>query len=231
MNNNNTQTRPSAEQQAYDLVKERILSLTLKPGQYITDNEIASELNISRTPIREALRRLEHEGLLTNQPRRGWQVCILSLADIHEIFDIKEALEVMLARHAATCQDETLRNDLRKAMAGLQQASETGDQQAWMEAHTQWHQTVFAMIASPRNRAAQIIQMLNDQWWRLYFLTIAVEGRLERKTREHAFVAEAILAGDSERAEQLMRHHLKNTRQDLVHLLANVVLPFVSEGV
>ena len=226
-----TQTRPTAEQQVYDLVKERILTLTLKPGQYITDNEIAGELNISRTPIREALRRLEHEGLLINRPRRGWQVCVLSLEDIHEIFDIKEVLEGMIVRQAAACQDEALRSDLKEAMAGMQRASTAGDQEAWMEAHAQWHQTIFAMMASPKGRAAQIAQNLNDQWWRLYFLTVAVEGRLERKTCEHAVVAESILAGEAGAAERLMRDHLQKTRADLVHLLTNLVLPFVSTGV
>ena len=226
-----TRTRLTAEQQAYDLVKDRILTLAFKPGQYITDNEIAGELNISRTPIREALRRLEHEGLLINRPRRGWQVSPLSLADIHEIFDIKEVLEGMIVRQAAVCQDETLRGDLKEAVAGMQRASTVGDQETWMAVHTQWHQTIFAMMTAPKGRAAQIVQNLNDQWWRLYFLTVAVEGRLERKTREHVVVAESILAGEAEEAERLMRHHLQKTRADLVHLLTNLVLPFVSTGV
>lgn len=229
--NKYTQTQPTAEQQAYNLVKERILSLAFKPGQYITDNEIANELNISRTPVREALRRLGHEGLLVSQPRRGWQVCALSLEDIHEIFDIKEVLESMVVRKAARCKDEKLRHALREAVEGMYQANEANDQEAWLGAHSQWHQTVFAMIASPKGRVAQIIQNLNDQWWRLYFLTVAVEGRMDRKTREHSAVAESILAGNSEEAGRLMYEHLQKTRADLVHLLTNLVLPFVSDGV
>ena len=72
-----TRTQPAAEpvvtlpQQAYDFVKARIMNLELKPGQYVTDSRIADELHISRTPVRDALRVLEHEGLLINEARRG----------------------------------------------------------------------------------------------------------------------------------------------------------------
>ena len=67
------------------------MKLELKPGAYLTDSQIAAEVNISRTPVREAFYRLEHEGLLVNQARRGWRVYTLSLQDIEQIFDIKRS--------------------------------------------------------------------------------------------------------------------------------------------
>ena len=83
------------------------MKLELKPGAYLTDSQIAAEVNISRTPVREAFYRLEHEGLLVNQARRGWRVYTLSLQDIEQIFESKEALEGMVSRQAAACRDET----------------------------------------------------------------------------------------------------------------------------
>ena len=78
----------------------------LKPGSYLDDGQLASELGMSRTPVREAFRLLEYEGFLISCARRGWRVYSLSLKDIQEIFDIKETLESTLARKAAQCADE-----------------------------------------------------------------------------------------------------------------------------
>jgi DNA-binding GntR family transcriptional regulator len=122
----NTHTQPAGpaatyQQQAYDFVKAQIMNLDLKPGQYVTDSQVAGELHISRTPVREALRRLEQEGLLINQARR-----------------------------AAECQNEELRSALRAAMGRMQRAAEADDPDAWLEADAQLHDVIFAMGANER---------------------------------------------------------------------------------
>jgi DNA-binding GntR family transcriptional regulator len=228
-------TQPAAEstatlqEQAYSFVKAQIMNLDLKPGQYITDSQVANELDISRTPVREALRRLEQEGLLVNQARRGWKVYTLSLEDIHEIFDIKEILEGMIARRAAGCQDQEMRTALREAMERMKRAAEVENGGVWQKADRQLHGVISAMGGN--ERAASIIQNLNDQWHRVRIGFLAMEGRIERSNPEHEAVVEKILAGDGEEAERLMRIHLNNVREELVRLLVNLVLPFVQEGV
>jgi DNA-binding GntR family transcriptional regulator len=221
----------TAEQQAYLLVKTRIMEMHYKPGQSIMDSELADELAISRTPIANALRRLEYEGLLTNQPRRGWQVTPLSLDDIHEIFNIKEALETMIARQAAACTDEPLRDALRAAVAGMQRCSAAGDKEAWDVVHMRWHQTVLAMSEYPAGRVPRILNNLNDQWRRVRRGLLAIEGRMARETVEHSLIAESILAHDIDEAERRTLRHLQHVRQELVLLLTNVVLPFAAHGV
>jgi DNA-binding GntR family transcriptional regulator len=228
-------TQPVAEsavtlqQQAYDFVKAQIMNLELKPGQYITDSEVANRLGISRTPVREALRRLEQEGLLINQARRGWKVYALSLEDIHDIFDIKETLEGMIARRAAACPNEELRRAMVEAMKHMRRAAEDGDVEAWQEADVELHDAIFGMGGN--ERATNIIQSLNDQWHRVRIGFLAMQGRIQRSNPEHQAVIESILAGDGEEAERLMRVHLHNVREELVRLLVNLVLPFVEEGV
>ena len=217
------------QQQAYDFVKAQIMNLDMKPGQYVTDSQVASDLNISRTPVREALRRLEQEGLLINQARKGWKVYALSLHDIQEIFDIKVNLEGMMARRAAECQDEDLRSALREAMERMRRAGESDNAEAWQEADFQLHQILSAMGGN--ERAASIIQSLNDQWHRVRIGFVAMQGRIERSNPEHTAIVESILAGDGAEAERQMRIHLNNVRQELVRLLVNLVLPFVEEGV
>jgi len=217
------------QEQAYDFVKARIMNLDLKPGQYVTDSQIAEELDISRTPVRDALRLLEHEGFLISEARRGWKVYSLSLEDIHEIFDIKEALEGMIARQAAGCQDEGLRSALREAMDRMHHAAEADDPDAWQEADFQLHRIISAMAAN--ERATRIIQNLNEQWHRVRIGFLAMQGRIERSNPEHEAIVENILAGDGQEAERLMHIHLNNVREELVRLLVNLVLPFVQEGV
>ena len=100
---------------------------------------------------------------------------------------------------------------------------------AWYRADVDLHDTLFAMAAN--ERAARIIQNLNDQWHRVRIGFVALEGRMQRSSTEHAAIVASILAGNGDTAENLMRSHLNNVRQELVRLLVNLVLPFVQEGV
>jgi DNA-binding GntR family transcriptional regulator len=217
------------QEQAYDYVKARIMNLGLKPGQYILDSQVASDLDFSRTPVREALRRLEQEGLLVNRARRGWKVYALSLDDIHEIFDLKESIEGMVARRAAECQDESLRSRLQQAMKGLERAARERDAESWRLADFELHRIMFEMGGN--ERASRIVQNLNDQWHRVRIGFLTLEGRIERSNPEHEALVDSILAGDADGAERQIRSHLNNVREELVRLLVNLVLPYVEEGV
>ena len=217
------------QQQAYDYIRGQIINLGFKPGEYVTDTEIASQLNISRTPVREAFYRLEKEGLLINEARRGWKIYTLSLEDIHEIFDIKEVIEGMVARKAASCQDERLREKLRETLENMKSASDAGDPDAWLKSDFLLHDILFQMAGN--ERANRIIENLNDQWHRVRIGFVALQGRTKHSAAEHKLFVESILAGNGNEAEKRMRTHLNRVREELVHLLVTVVLPFVDEGV
>jgi DNA-binding GntR family transcriptional regulator len=229
LNKSGPNKKRTFQQKAYDLIKEKIMNRQLKPGSHLTDSQFISELGISRTPIRDAFRLLEHEGFLISRARRGWQVYSLSLKDIHEIFDIKETLESMLARKAAECKDETKRKHLKSCMERMKKAGMTNDHEAWRQADLELHDILLKM--SGNERASRVIRDLNDQWYRVRLGLIAMEGRVERSNREHDAVVEKILAGDGDGAERHMRDHLHNLREELERLLVNMVLPFVENGV
>jgi len=224
-----TESGTTYQQLAYDFVKAKIRNLELKPGQYITDSQVAGDLHISRTPVREALRRLEQENLLINEARRGWKVYALSLEDIHEIFDIKETLEALIIRRAAACQDEELRRTMKEALERMQRATQDGDRDAWLEADAQLHEIIFTMGGN--ERASNIIRGVNDQWYRVRIGLQALEGRMQRSTPEHERIVERILAGDGEQAARLNRTHVNSVRDELVRVLVNLVFPFAEEGV
>jgi DNA-binding GntR family transcriptional regulator len=215
------------QQQAYEHIKTQIITLGFKPGEYLTDTQIAAQLGISRTPVREAFYRLEKEGLLINEARRGWKIYTLSLHNIHEIFDIKEAVEGMVARKAAECRDEGLQAALREALLTMESAA--SDAEAWLQADAHLHDLLFQMAGN--ELASRIIANLNDQWHRVRIGFVALRGRTLRSVDEHRLVVDCVLAGDGEQAERLMRLHLNQVRDELAHLLETMVLPFVEEGV
>jgi DNA-binding GntR family transcriptional regulator len=217
------------QKKAYDFIKEKIMNRELKPGHYITDSQLASELGISRTPVREALRLLEHEGFLISRTRKGWQVYSLSLKDIHEIFDIKETLESLMARKAAGCKDKEKRAQLKTTMDRMKRAALADNHEAWREADVKLHDILFEM--SGNERASRAIRELNEQWYRVRLGLVAMQGRVERSNGEHEAVIEKILSGDEDGAERCMRNHLHNLREELEHLLVNMVLPYVENGI
>jgi GntR family transcriptional regulator, rspAB operon transcriptional repressor len=217
------------QQQAYGFVKARITEFALKPGEYIQDTQIASELKISRTPVREAFHRLENEGLLVYEARRGWKVYTLSLEDIREIFDVKIVVEGMVARRAAESRNEELQEALRNTVQRMQQADQADDIDSWLEADARFHDIVFTMAGNARAR--RITANLNDQWHRLRIGFVTMKGRIKQSVGEHEGIADAILTSDADQAEFRMRSHLTNVRDDLISLLTNLVLPFAANGV
>jgi DNA-binding GntR family transcriptional regulator len=233
MNSMATEARANAapgttyQQQAYDYLKAQILSLRYRPGQYITDSEVAEALEISRTPVREALRRLQQEHLLVKESRRGWRILSLSLQDIRDIFEIKILVEGMLARRAAQCTNEKARAALADAMRRMEDAAAAGDYEGWRESDLELHRIMFGMC--PNERAGRIIKNLNDQWYRVRVGFLALEGRVERSTGEHKAIVSCVLARDGDGAERHMHAHLSNVREELEHVL-NMVMPFVHQG-
>ncbi len=221
--------RMTRQQEAYDFMRDKITSLMLRPGEYVTDIEVADELGMSRTPVREAFHRLENEGLLINEARRGWRVYSLSLKDIHEIFDVKIAIECMISRRAAECAATQRCTGMDEAVELMRLAASTDDVNAWVEADVAFHTTIFRMAGN--ERAERIVANLNDQWHRLRVRYSSLHRRMGGSVVEHERIGEAIKAGDVEAAEERTREHLTNVRDDLLDLVSNLLLPFAQNGV
>lgn len=217
------------EQKTYDFLKKQIMDCVFKPGQVINDGLIAKELKISRTPVRSALRLLEHEGLLINNANRGWKVYSLTLEDIRDIFEIKLELESLIARQASKSKDSKKREEMKKALARMKKSAVDGDIDAWRKADMQLHDIIFSMC--PNKRASHIIKNLNNQWYRVRIGMIAIKGRIDRSNIEHEDLVESILNGNADAADRQMRLHLRNVRDELEHVLINLVLPFAQNGI
>lgn len=213
---------------AYRHIKSHILNLQFKPGQFLIDSKIAGELAISRTPVREAFLRLKSEGLLEYEPHKGWRVYLLTLADLQEIFDLKEAVEGLVSRKAAGCQDAGLRQELKDAFVSFIQAASTDSPDDWFEADIHLHQVLCQMAQN--QRAYHLVKSLNDQWHRLRVGFMFIQNRKEHSIADYQAIIDCILAGNAGEAERLTLVHLRNVRDELIELLVKFVLPYVEEG-
>ena len=217
------------QEQAYSRLKDAILSLELRPGEPVVEKEWAERLGMSRTPVREALHRLEHEGLVTNDRRHGWLVYSLSLDDIRQIFDIKIVLEGLAARLAAQQLTEEQATRLRRALEDIASVTEDHDLDAWHIADQAFHQVLFEAAGNPRLQ--QIVNSLNSQMHRIRAGHLALEGRMARSLEEHRTIAEAILSGDGQAAKEAMHTHLQDLRDSVVNVLERLVFPLVGSKV
>lgn len=216
------------QQQTYDYVRNQIINLGFKPGEFITDAQIAEKLSVSRTPVREAFQKLEKEGLLVNESRKGWRVYMLDLEDIYEIFDLKIAIECMVVQKAAKCHDKSLRRDLEEALEGMKKATKSIEAVEWLQADIHLHNILFLMANN--ERAENYINNLNDQWHRLRLAYVALQGRTEKSIIEHTLFVTSVLEGDVENASNHMCAHLIRVRDDLIKLVEKVILPFSNHG-
>ncbi|HYF92562.1 MAG TPA: GntR family transcriptional regulator [Symbiobacteriaceae bacterium] len=213
---------------AYDHVKTQILTMVYRPGQLLSEPKIAEELGISRTPVREAIRRLMSEGLVNWIPGQGKVVYILSLKDLEEIFEVKESLEALAAGAAAANRTDEDAKELQQISAEMEAAAVVGDVKAWLDADTRYHDLVFDLSGKPRVR--QIIANLNEQWHRLRLGLVALELRMLVSVQEHRRVTEAIVAGDREAAATAMADHLKSLQSTVMSLAKNLLIPYVGEN-
>jgi DNA-binding GntR family transcriptional regulator len=221
-------TNDTYRQQVYDYVWKRIISMEYRPGDFINDSQVANELKISRTPAREAFQRLETEGFLIPEARRGWRIYSLTLKDIEDIFDLKCEIEGLVARKAALDRSEEHHEMLRNYLLQMRQACLNDDVTGWMEMDSLIHHLLYLMAQN--ERAEKIIKHLNDQWHRMRIGFINLRGRLDLATDEHEKIILAVINGDAEGAELAMQSHLNSVRQGLMRVLVTMILPYARDG-
>jgi DNA-binding GntR family transcriptional regulator len=199
--------------QVREEIRLRISDGRLGPGSKMVERELAAELGVSRVPVREALRMLETEGFVQVIPRRGVVVKRLSRHDVEELFDVREALEVLATRRAAVhAQPEELVETLRILDEG-EHALTIGDSAAAQQCNESFHDAVVAMAHN--DLLAGILEPLQG---RLHWLFRQNEDVAEL-VREHRGLYAAIASGDPEQAGKLAIEHVRVNREVALRLL------------
>lgn len=193
-------------------VRQAILDGRFTPGSRIRQEEIARELGTSRIPVREALRELEGEGLVTLVPHSGARVSVMDFAEYHELYRLREVVEPMvIAESAVRMTDEHLER-LRRLLAVFERSSADG--LAWLESDRRFHLETYAMAPLPR--ALSMIEGFwnqTQQYRRAYLHTI--RRNLETVDWEHRLILEALERRDGDNASSLQRMHTRRTRLTL----------------
>jgi DNA-binding GntR family transcriptional regulator len=192
-----------------DSLRHAILQGQFKPGERLTESGLAKIFDVSRNPIREALRALEVEGFIEKHPRRGARVRLLTDEEASEIVEVRAELEGINARNAARrCNDENrkaLQQLLREGNRALEEGNEANLQQLNQKFHG-----LLAEVG--RNRyLADYIRSLRDRT--LWLFSSVRDGRITESWREHASILEAVIAGDAELSALLAARHVRNVGQ------------------
>jgi DNA-binding GntR family transcriptional regulator len=203
---------------AADALRDRILAGRLRAGMPLRQEALAAELGVSRIPLREALHRLEAEGLVTLEPHRGAMVAELPLDDVVELFELRALLESDLARRAVprlTAADDTA---LRAGAAAFERAVQGGPD-AWGEANLALHLALYRPAARPRT--IEVVTRLHAQCDRLVRLQLALTDGTARAVREHRAIIAAARSRDARRTERLVREHILDAGRALAAALAD----------
>lgn len=208
---------PSLVDAAYEQIRSRILDNVWPPGHRALEQEVALALGMSRTPVREALVRLQVEGLVEVIPRHGMRVLPVSPMDMGEIYEILTALECMAAeRLAAQHPDEQSLAPLIQATDAMDRALLAEDLDAWARADEQFHAQLVEQAGNRRLQAT--VLNLWDRAHRARMVTLRLRPKPVDSTREHRELVERLLAGDAEGAARVNRAHRLRASRELIQI-------------
>mgnify|MGYP000939943508 FL=1 len=197
-----------------EAIREAIITGTLKPRERLMEIQLAEELGVSRTPIREALRKLELEGFIVMVPRKGAYVADLTFKDIADVFEIRAALEGLAAGLAAErITDDELKN-MERLLVEKAEAIAEKDIEKLVAADTKFHDALYR--ASRNQRLSNIISNLREQIQRFRTTSLSYPGRSRRSLEEHRSIVEAIQSRDVQSARQAAQEHIENAENSMI---------------
>lgn len=196
--------RSSLSEMAYNAIKEDILSINLQPGRLLCESELAGQLGVSKTPVREALRRLTQERFVVAIPRTGYVVGAMSMPDVVEVFTLRRIIESHLAAMAAR---QRTADQLEALRATLARAYEPTDSLEAIRNSHAIHEQI-AEIAG-NGRAEMMLRSLLDDSARIPWMADRLKQYPEEQERpEHAAIVDSIEAGDARAASAAMANHI-----------------------
>jgi DNA-binding GntR family transcriptional regulator len=202
---------------AVEHLREHILRGDYPEGSPLRQDALAAELGVSRIPVREALRQLEVEGLVTFSPHAGAVVSTLSLDEIVELFQLRSMLESELMRKAVPNLTNEVLDRAYTILEAYDAAFETGDVAEWGALNWEFHSTLLAAANQPLTLG--ILSMLHNQSDRYTRLQLALTHGEWRASDEHKTIANAAASGDAELAANLMREHVESACASLIDFL------------
>lgn len=199
---------------AYQVLKEYIVSLPMDANVKLSETRLAAELGISKTPVREALRQLATEGLIDIKSRRGTFLVSFDEEDVKELFDIREYLEALAVNELITRITDQDIEKLEKILTELNSSALAGDKGKYNKLDADFHAELVWM--SGNKRLFRFFTTIQAQVQGVRARSIRLPGRPNKSNNEHWQLLETIQKRDQKAAEELIRQHIRNVKEDLL---------------
>ena len=200
------QERKSLGEHVFESLKHSIVRGKISSGEWLVESHIAETLGISRTPVREAIHKLEREGLIKRQPRGGFTVLGFERGDIEETFGIRSVLEGYAARLAAVKHDMKELEDLENKIDEFQNALDHKKMNLLPGINTEFHDLLYSLSKSPK--LVNMINGLRDQIYRYRQMILKDRRFAKTSNLDHKKMLKYIRKRDAEGAERLVREHI-----------------------
>ena len=198
----------------FNTLRQAILTGELKPGERLMEIHLANRLGVSRTPIREAIRKLELEGLVTMIPRRGAEVAQITEKSMKDVLEVRRTLDALSAELACERISKEEEEALKQACLNFEAAVKTKDTKAIAKADVAIHDIIAA--ATGNQRLIQLINNLAEQMYRYRFEYIKDATQHDRIIEEHSIIYESIVKKDKEAASEMAKTHIDNQEKAVI---------------
>lgn len=210
------------KESVYDSLRRMIQVGELMPGSRLTEIDLALKLKVSRTPLREALNRLERDGLVTNKPRHGYFVTVFDLKTLEDAFEVRELLDAHAAALAAEKIGQPEKDELRSLVRRCDELSRRNNRP--MEDFIEEMRLGFEIHriiarASGNDYLRDSLEKIFDKFQHFVWIELLWLNEWEVARREHAAIVEAVCAGDIVRAAELARLHVRGSKTNIVRFL------------
>lgn len=198
----------------FNTLRQAILTGELKPGERLMEIHLAEKMGVSRTPIREAIRKLELEGLVTMVPRRGAEVAQITEKSMCDVLEVRRTLDALCAELACERITPEASEALKCACQDFEQSVRTGDSRKIAHADVAFHDII--VQATGNSRLVRLINDLSEQMYRYRFEYIKDSSQHERLVEEHRMIYQSILQKDREAAAAAARIHIDNQKKAII---------------
>lgn len=192
----------------FNTLREAILKGDLKPGERLMELQLASKLGVSRTPIREAIRMLEQEGLAVTVPRKGAEVAKMTLKDMEDVLEIRDTLDELAARVACSRISEEQLERLKQIKKQFEDSLQTKDVKKIAQADVNFHDVIYEATGNPK--LVNLLNNLREQIYRYRIEYLKDASSYPTLIKEHEAILEALQSRDEEKVTCAMHEHVRN---------------------
>ena len=201
----------------FQTLREAILKGELKPGERLMELQLASKLGVSRTPIREAIRMLEQEGLAVTIPRKGAEVAKMTEKNMEDVLQIREALDELAVQVACDKMTDQQLENLTLAMKNFENAIQAGDLKKTAAYDVEFHDIIYESTDNPK--LVTLLNNLREQIYRYRVEYLKEKENYPMLIKEHETIVAALKEKNKERVSDAMRCHIRNQAETVKNII------------